>query len=100
MKTTIEIPDDLLRRARQFALDRNTTLRAVVEQGLGQLLGAVDQPAPPVRFVTYGSADEPLPAQTLERIRRELSTSAEFPDDDPAWWMKRFGFVPPGIAGK
>lgn len=100
MKTTIEISDDLLRRARQLALDRNTSLRAVVEEGLAQLLGPKSQPVPPVRFVTYGSAEKPLSAQTLERVRQELTTSAEFPGDDRDWWLKRFGFVPAGVAEK
>ena len=38
MKTTVEIADDLLRRAKALATARNTTLRAVIEQGLRQVL--------------------------------------------------------------
>ena len=34
MKTTIEIPDDLARRARAFAARENITLRTLVERGL------------------------------------------------------------------
>jgi hypothetical protein len=33
-KTTVEIPDELLRRARQVAAAEGTTLRALVESGL------------------------------------------------------------------
>ena len=38
MKTTIEISDDLLRRAKACAVSENTTLRALVERGLRQVL--------------------------------------------------------------
>jgi len=38
MKTTIDIADPLLRRARKLAVRRNTTLRAVVEQALRETL--------------------------------------------------------------
>jgi hypothetical protein len=34
MKTTVDIADDLLRRAKEVAAARNTTLRDVVERGL------------------------------------------------------------------
>ena len=34
MKTTIEIPDDLLEQARSLARDDRTTLRSLVEEGL------------------------------------------------------------------
>ena len=38
MKTTIEISDALLRRAKQLAARRNTTLRAVLESALRDAL--------------------------------------------------------------
>jgi hypothetical protein len=38
MKTTLEIADPLLREARQIASRENTTLRALVEQGLRQVV--------------------------------------------------------------
>jgi Bacterial antitoxin of type II TA system, VapB len=38
MKTTLDIPDPLLREARQFAVREGTTLRALVEQGLRRVL--------------------------------------------------------------
>lgn len=34
MKTTVDIADDLLRRAKEVAAARNTTLRDVIERGL------------------------------------------------------------------
>ncbi len=38
MKTTIDIPEPLLRDARKLAARKGTTLRALVEQGLRQVL--------------------------------------------------------------
>jgi hypothetical protein len=40
MKTTIEISDAILEQARRLAARDNTTLRALVEQGLHQVLTA------------------------------------------------------------
>ena len=39
MKTTIELSDGLLRRAKQLAARRNTTLKAVLEDALRDALG-------------------------------------------------------------
>ena len=38
MKTTLEISDPLLREARKIAARENTTLRALVEQGLRRVV--------------------------------------------------------------
>jgi hypothetical protein len=40
MKTTLDISDPLLREARKIAARERTTLRALVEQGLRQVLAA------------------------------------------------------------
>ena len=40
MKTTIDIHDELLARARQYARNTGRSLRAVVEEGLRQVLPA------------------------------------------------------------
>jgi len=38
MKTTVEIPDSLLEQTKRLALRENTTLRALVEEGLRQIV--------------------------------------------------------------
>ena len=38
VKTTIDLPDDLAKRAKAYAARRHTTLRAVIEQGIRQVL--------------------------------------------------------------
>lgn len=48
MKTTIDIADSLLAEARELAAARNTTLRALVEAGLRQVIQ--QQRERPVRF--------------------------------------------------
>jgi hypothetical protein len=40
MKTTIDLPDDLLHRAKVAAAQRKTTLKELVETGLGWVLRA------------------------------------------------------------
>lgn len=45
MKTTIEISDPLLRQARKLASQKGTTLRALIEQGLRQVLAEKRQSA-------------------------------------------------------
>ena len=38
MKTTVELDDDLLRRSKERALREGTSLKALIEEGLRQLL--------------------------------------------------------------
>ncbi len=46
MKTTIEIADSLLDEARRIAAHEHTTLRALVDEGLRQVLAAKRRKAP------------------------------------------------------
>jgi hypothetical protein len=50
MKTTIEISDPLLREARQLAAEQHTTLRALVESGLREVLAQRRKRAAPFRL--------------------------------------------------
>jgi predicted transcriptional regulator len=38
VKTTIDLPDDLARKAKAYAARKYITLRAVIEQGIRQIL--------------------------------------------------------------
>lgn len=40
MKTTVELPDTLLREAKRVALREKTTVRALIERGLRSVVGA------------------------------------------------------------
>jgi Bacterial antitoxin of type II TA system, VapB len=50
MKTTLEISDPLLRDARKIAAREGTTLRALVEQGLRQVVASKKKPTTPFRL--------------------------------------------------
>lgn len=56
MKTTIEISDQLLLRAKKFASSEKTTLRALVEEGLRKVLEDKETRTKPfrLRLVTFG----------------------------------------------
>lgn len=54
MKTTIDIADDLLLRAKQEAKASQTTLRSLIEAGLREILGRSSaSKRKPVEAVTY-----------------------------------------------
>jgi hypothetical protein len=57
MRTTIDIHDELLDRAKRFASARNKRLADVVNDALQEALSRVEQPATgqqPFHLVTYG----------------------------------------------
>ena len=75
MKTTIEIHDSLLERAKRLAHETRRPLRAVVEDGLRRVLEEADAVEPyrmPDRSV--GSADDPDPLEAMswQDIRDEI----------------------------
>jgi hypothetical protein len=62
MKTTVDIADDLLLRAKQEAEASRTTLRSLIEEGLREVLGrksaALRSPIEPVTFRGTGLQPE------------------------------------------
>jgi hypothetical protein len=46
MKTTVDIADDLFQAAKRLAAQRRTTLRALIEEGLRQVISRADRPEP------------------------------------------------------
>lgn len=82
MKTTLDISDPLLRDARKIAAREGTTLRALVEQGLRQVVAAKKKrrPAFRLRQVTFrGNGLRPeLQDASWERI---LDLSYGYPSE-------------------
>ncbi len=50
MKTTIDLPDALARRAKAIARQHNLTLRELVTEGLRAQLDRISAPAEPAQF--------------------------------------------------
>jgi hypothetical protein len=73
MKTTVDIQDQLLRRAKAEAKRGGTTLRALIEEGLRLVL---EEPAEhyelPDRSVGVPGADNPLQRMSWQDLRREI----------------------------
>jgi predicted transcriptional regulator len=60
MKTTVDIADDLLARAREVAQREGTTLRALLEEGLRATLARREQKATSYRWPDLSVAGEGL----------------------------------------
>lgn len=71
MKTTVELPDRLFRRAKVLAAQRGTTLRELVVEGLRQVTeskGAA--PAPTLTLTTEEAAVATIGAHGLPVLKR------------------------------
>jgi hypothetical protein len=67
MRTTIDIPDELMRNAKQRAADENTSLRVVVESALRQYLMRTARPEKKFRLkLTPHPKGRLLPGVVLE----------------------------------
>jgi len=101
MKTTIDIADALLLRAKQEALERGTTLRAIIEEALARALGPSTAQVLALHTVTWpppeAAATAPLDVTVIEAaLDRERAGRL----DESAYWGKRFGFAPPAGRAK
>jgi hypothetical protein len=56
MRTTINLPDDLIRQAKKAALDADTTLTEIIVNALREALlkGRRKQPRRKIKLTTYG----------------------------------------------
>ncbi|HUE97302.1 MAG TPA: hypothetical protein VMN39_11625, partial [Longimicrobiaceae bacterium] len=74
-KTTVDISDALLSRAKRHARDQGKTLRALIEEGLRRVL-APDSARPPYhlpdRSVGMTGEKDPLEAFTWQDLRDEI----------------------------
>ena len=87
MRTTVELPDDLLKRAKREALERGSTLKHLIIKGLEEVLGgpellqATHQPAPDAgrlpKVPSAGRASYPLSPHEINAI---LSAEDAAPD--------------------
>lgn len=80
MKTTIEIHDDLLARAEQYARKTGRPLYAIVEEGLRQVLPATPSSSPyrlPDLSEGKPGATDPLKAYSWQELRGIIYGEAE-----------------------
>ena len=71
MRTTLDLPDDILRRAKIEAVERGSTLRQVVIEALQREMAATEHPRkrlarPPIKL----AADAPLRQLSPEAVKR------------------------------
>lgn len=71
MRTTLDLPDDILRRAKIEAIERGATLRQLVIDALQREMAGAERPRkrltkPPVKL----AADAPLRRMSPEAIKR------------------------------
>lgn len=95
MKTTIEVSDELMRRAKHAALERDITLRALIEEALERVVGGTAERWPPIRTITFGHPLEPLSLADAD-FQRGANPDA----DDPAYVAKRLGLTEPAGASR
>jgi hypothetical protein len=71
MKTTVEIADGLFLDAKRVAVERNTTLKSLVEEGLRLVVERSAVAPPPYRPVTFrgGGPVDPTDLGFWENIR-------------------------------
>jgi hypothetical protein len=75
MKTTVEIPDALLERARRYARRTGKPLRAVIEEGLRRVLEGEPRRTRyrlPDRSVGRAGAPNPLESLSWQELRDEV----------------------------
>lgn len=84
VKTTLDLDDDLLRRAKRAALERDTTLRAIVEEALARSLGPQSAPVP-LRTLVWPPVDAGAAAAPPEDERDWLARikAVRYGDDVP-----------------
>jgi len=77
MKTSVELPDALVKEAKKFAIEADTTLRDLIEHGLrqtvaGRMGGHGGQP-PPTTLDEVGRGDWKgvQPDQYVTRLRKD-----------------------------
>lgn len=82
MKTTLDIKDDLLVRAKKFAKRSGKPLRAVVEDSLRRTLSEAEEQKPYVLpNLSFGDANahDPLESLSWQDLRNEIYNTPDSP---------------------
>jgi hypothetical protein len=90
MRTTLDLPDDILRRAKIEAVERGATLRQLVIDALQREMASTGRPRkrlarPPVKL----AADAPLRRMSPEAIKRLDSETLQRSDEGKARALHR-----------
>ena len=77
MRTTLDLPDDVLRRAKIEAVERGSTLRQLVIDGLQREMAASERPRRRLERAPVKLApDAPLRTLSPEEVKRLDTTAA------------------------
>jgi len=90
MRTTLDLPDDILRRAKIEAVERGATLRQLVIDALQREMANAGRPRkrlmkPPVKL----AADAPLRRMSAEEIKRLDAETVQRADESKARALHR-----------
>ena len=90
MRTTLDLPDDILRRAKIEAVERGATLRQLVIDALQREMAGTGRPRkrltkPPVKI----AADAPLRRMSPEAIKRLDAEALQRSDESKARALHR-----------
>jgi hypothetical protein len=85
MRTTINLPDGLLERAKREAENQGLTLGDLIAQSLraSLLRRSPEAESAPFRLVTYDRLKDLLDAEDVERVGTRLTSRAADGDDAP-----------------
>jgi hypothetical protein len=80
MKTTLDLADELVARAKRVALERDITLRALVEEALERAIGSSRARWEPLATVTYGDPGRAESLLSGTALLREANPDTDSPD--------------------
>ncbi|HRH90235.1 MAG TPA: hypothetical protein PLO41_25595 [Rubrivivax sp.] len=90
MRTTLDLPDDILRRAKIEAVERGSTLRQLVIDALQREMAGAERPRkrltrPPIRLAT----DAPLRHLSPDAVKRLDAEAVQQADEGDARALHR-----------
>lgn len=90
MRTTLDLPDDILRRAKIEAVERGSTLRQLIIEALQREMASTERPRkrlarPPIKL----AADAPLRRLSPEAVKRLHAEDLQRSDESKARALHR-----------